>query len=78
MVLEVRSDALAETRLSSPAPEGWTRIHAWGIAEVTETRTDAVRVGERFFGYCPMAAEMLLTPARRPTASSTSRSIARR
>ena len=105
MVLEVRSNALAETRLTAeslepddgqallrilrfgctannvtyallgdtlgfgrffPAPAGWTRVPAWGIAEVVATRTDAVNEGERFFGYCPMAAEMLLTPRAAP------------
>jgi hypothetical protein len=101
MVLEVRSNALAETRLTAeslepadgqallsilrfgctannvtyallgetlgfgrffPAPVGWTRVPAWGVAEVVATRTDTVSEGERFFGYCPMATEMLLTP----------------
>jgi hypothetical protein len=105
MVLEVRSDELAQTRLTAeslepgdgqallrvlrfgctannvtygllaytlgfghffPAPEGWTRIPAWGVAEVIETRTDAVREGECLFGYYPMAAEVLLTPRAAP------------
>jgi hypothetical protein len=105
MVLEVRSDALTETRLTTeslepadgqallrilrfgctannvtyallgdmlgfarffPAPVGWTRVPAWGIAEVVATRAPAVREGERFFGYCPMASEMLLTPHDAP------------
>jgi hypothetical protein len=105
MVLEVRSSALAETRLTAeslepadgqallrilrfgctannvtyallgdmlgfarffPAPAGWTRVPAWGIAEVVATRAPAVREGECFFGYCPMATEMLLTPRAAP------------
>jgi Protein of unknown function (DUF2855) len=105
MVLEMRPDALAETRLTAeslepgdgqallrvlrfgctannvtyallgdtlgfaqffPASVGWTRVPAWGVAEVVATRTDAVSEGERFFGYCPMAAEMLLTPHAAP------------
>jgi len=105
MVLEVRSNVLAETRLTTeslepadgqallrilrfgctannvtyallgetlgfgrffPAPVGWTRVPAWGVAEVVATRAPAVREGERFFGYCPMATEMLLTPRAAP------------
>ena len=105
MVLEMRSDALAETRLTPeslepadgqallrilqfgctannvtygllgeqlgfaryfPAPSGWTRVPAWGIAEVTASRADAVREGERFFGYFPMATDVLLTPRAAP------------
>jgi hypothetical protein len=105
MVLEVRPDALAETRLTAeslepadgqallrvlrfgctannmtyamlgdqlgftrffPASVGWIRVPAWGVAEVVATRTDAVREGERFFGFCPMAAEMLVTPRTTP------------
>jgi hypothetical protein len=49
-----------------PASVGWTRVPAWGVAEVVAARTDAVREGERFFGFCPMAAEMLLTPRAAP------------
>jgi len=49
-----------------PASVGWTRVPAWGVAEVVATRTDAVREGERFFGFCPMAAEMVLTPRAAP------------
>jgi uncharacterized protein DUF2855 len=49
-----------------PAPLGWARIPAWGVAEVVATRTNAVSEGERFFGFCPMAAEMLLTPRATP------------
>ena len=105
MVLEMRSDALAETRLTPeslepadgqallrilrfgctannvtygllgeqlgfaryfPAPAGWTRVPAWGIAEVIASRIDAVREGERFFGYFPMASDVLLTPRAAP------------
>ena len=58
-------DALGFTRFF-PASDGWARVPAWGVAEVIATRTDAVTEGERLFGYCPMAAEMLLTPRAAP------------
>jgi Protein of unknown function (DUF2855) len=58
-------DRLGFTRFF-PASVGWARVPAWGIAEVVATRTDTVREGERFFGFCPMAAEMLLTPRPAP------------
>ena len=109
MVLEVRPDALAETRLTAeslepadgqallrvlrfgctannvtyallgdtlgfgrffPTSAGWTRIPAWGVAEVVATRTDTVREGERFFGAPRRSASS--------TSTSTSRSIVRR
>jgi hypothetical protein len=49
-----------------PAADGWRRVPAWGIAEVAATRSDAVREGERYFGYLPMADQVLLTPKAAP------------
>ncbi len=39
-------------------------IPAWGYATVSESRVDGVDVGERFYGYWPMADEVVLAPAR--------------
>lgn len=37
-------------------------IPVWGFADVVESTTDDVAVGERIFGYLPMATELVLTP----------------
>lgn len=44
------------------APEGWGRIPAWGFAEVVESRSDALRTGERVFGFVPMSDSFDVAP----------------
>jgi hypothetical protein len=39
-------------------------IPVWGFATVSESRVDGVDVGERFYGYWPMADEVVLAPVR--------------
>ena len=51
-----------------PAPEEWGILPVWGIGEVVETRHADIAVGERLFGYFPMADELAITPsAIKPT-----------
>lgn len=45
-----------------PAPEGTGIVPVWGFARVTESKADGISVGDRFFGYWPMAAQAVLTP----------------
>ena len=48
-----------------PADEaGWGRIPVWGFANVVESRCEGVAVGERLYGYWPMASHAVLRPAR--------------
>lgn len=37
-------------------------LPVWGFAEVTETRSDAVRPGDRFYGFFPLADTMVMSP----------------
>ena len=39
-------------------------IPVWGFADVIESRCDGVEVGERFYGYWPIADEAVLQPTR--------------
>ena len=39
-------------------------IPVWGFATVSESLVDGVDVGERFYGYWPMADEVVLVPER--------------
>jgi uncharacterized protein DUF2855 len=39
-------------------------IPVWGFATVSESLVEGVDVGERFYGYWPMADEVVLAPAR--------------
>lgn len=45
-----------------PQPDGWGQIPVWGFANVIASQVDGVAVGERLFGYWPMADHALLTP----------------
>ena len=47
-----------------PAPEGWGRIPVWGYADVVRSRHDAIREGERIYGYVPMSTQFVLQPDR--------------
>jgi hypothetical protein len=48
-----------------PTPvEGFGRIPVWGFAEVLESRADGVAVGERIYGYYPIATHVVLQPVR--------------
>lgn len=47
-----------------PAPEGWGRIPVWGFGDVIASAHDAVRPGERYYGYFPMSTHLLLQPER--------------
>jgi hypothetical protein len=42
----------------------WGRIPVWGFGTVLESRHSEVAVGERLYGYFPMASAVDLTPAR--------------
>ena len=47
-----------------PAPEGLGRVPAWGYAEVVASKSDAIEVGARVFGYLPMSTHAVLEPGR--------------
>ncbi|MEM6464023.1 MAG: DUF2855 family protein [Pseudomonadota bacterium] len=41
---------------------GWGIIPVWGFADVIEARTPEVPVGERLYGYFPMATHLVMRP----------------
>ncbi len=43
---------------------GWGRVPVWGFGTVVESACADVPVGERLYGYWPMASHAVLTPAR--------------
>lgn len=47
-----------------PADDGWGKVPVWGIAEVVETRHADIVVGERLYGFFPMASHLDMTPGR--------------
>lgn len=47
-----------------PAEDGWGRVPVWGFASVAESRHPGIAMGERLYGYWPMAGQAVLTPGR--------------
>lgn len=47
-----------------PADDPWGKVPVWGIGEVIESGLDEFAVGERLYGFFPMATEVILTPGR--------------
>lgn len=46
-----------------PAEEdSWGRIPVWGFATVNESLNEEIDPGERYFGYFPMATELIVKP----------------
>ncbi len=45
-----------------PTEAGWGRIPVWGFAEVIESQHEAIKAGERLYGYWPMSTHAVLQP----------------
>ena len=41
----------------------WGLVPVWGFAEVVESKSELVSVGERFYGFYPLASELVIKPA---------------
>jgi len=46
------------------AGPGWGRVPVWGFGSVVESLQPEVAVGERLYGYFPMASSVVLQPVR--------------
>ncbi len=44
--------------------QGWGQMPAWGFARVVASHVEGVDVGERFYGYWPIASHLLMRPVR--------------
>ncbi|MEL0166751.1 MAG: DUF2855 family protein [Pseudomonadaceae bacterium] len=42
----------------------WFHMPAWGFAEIVETTVEGLAVGERFYGYWPIASHVIMNPVR--------------
>lgn len=61
-------DAMAYWQFFPTGEEGWGTIPVWGFGSVVQSLHPGVAVGERLYGYFPMASATVLTPARLTTA----------
>src|SRR4249919_3346098 len=46
------------------AAEGWGHMPAWGFANVVAGEIDGLEVGERFYGFWPIASHVVMQPVR--------------
>jgi len=44
--------------------EPWGKVPVWGMADVVESRSPAIEVGERLYGFFPMSSHLVMTPGR--------------
>ena len=47
-----------------PAPEGWGIVPVWGYARVVASAVAEIAVGERVYGYLPMASHLIVQPGK--------------
>ena len=57
-------DAMGYWQFFPTAEEGWGNIPVWGFASVVQSLHPGVAVGERLYGYWPMATGTVLQPDR--------------
>ena len=57
-------DAMNYWKFFPTLDAAWGSIPVWGFADVCESRCDGVAIGERLYGYYPMASHVTLQPAR--------------
>ncbi len=57
-------EAMNYWRFYPAGEEGWGVIPVWGFATVVESTHPEVPVGERVYGYFPMASAVVMTPVR--------------
>lgn len=49
-----------------PSPEeGWGRVPVWGFATAVESKSPAIAVGERVYGYLPMSDTFVVKPGEK-------------
>ena len=46
-----------------PVAEPWGLVPVWGFADVVESRCPEVPVGDRVWGFLPMASHLVVRPA---------------
>ena len=57
-------DAMSYWGFYPTAQEGWGIVPVWGFATVVQSLHAGVAVGERLYGYWPMASHAVLSPAK--------------
>jgi Protein of unknown function (DUF2855) len=67
----VAGDLIGYWNFFPVAEEGWGIVPVWGHARVKESACDGVEVGERLYGFFPMAEELIVRPTKIRSSSFT-------
>jgi hypothetical protein len=57
-------DAMHYWEFFPTGEDGWGSIPVWGFARVIESMCNGVAIGEKLYGYFPMASHLVVDPAR--------------
>lgn len=60
----LRGDTMSYWKFFPEPRAAWGRIPVWGFGTVVRSAVGGVSVGERFYGYFPMASHLVVQPAR--------------
>jgi Protein of unknown function (DUF2855) len=60
----VTGDSLKYWQFFPTGDDAWGCVPVWGFATVAESQCEGVAVGERFYGYLPMASHLIVEPVR--------------
>lgn len=57
-------EAIGYWRFFPDAEGGWGCVPVWGFGEVTESWAEGIAVGDRYWGFFPMASELVMAPSK--------------
>lgn len=60
----VAGDMIGYWKFFPTDEEPWGKVTVWGMADVVESRSPDIEVGERLYGFFPMSSHLVLTPGR--------------
>ncbi len=60
----VSGDEIGYWQFFPCAEEPWGKVTVWGMADVVESRSADIPVGERIYGFFPMSTELVMSPGR--------------
>jgi hypothetical protein len=57
-------DAMSYWDFFPSGEDGWGRIPVWGFGTVVASKCEGIAIGERFYGYFPMATHLRVKPVK--------------
>ncbi len=57
-------DAMKYWRFFPTRRDGWGHMPVWGFGDVVQSGVDGIEIGERFYGFFPVASHIIMRPTR--------------